>query len=81
MANTELRVGDIITSIDGFDIFKTDNASALLAGRSPGDVLNCHVYRPADDPSKEGTEFDITFELMEDTGTLVTTDVEVVGIF
>ena len=81
VANTELRVGDIITSIDGFDIFKTDNASALLAGRSPGDVLNCHVYRPADDPSKEGTEFDITFELMEDTGTLVTTDVEVVGIF
>lgn len=82
VANTKLEVGDIITTVDGFDVSNTDNAPAIIANRKPGDTMTCHVFRPAREDGSEAEEFDITFALAEDTGTLseygsiITTDQE-----
>lgn len=68
VANTELAADDVITSVDGVNVTSLDELKALLEDKAPGDVVNAHVYRPA--LTGEGSEFDISFKLMEDDGGL-----------
>lgn len=66
ISNTELQVGDVITSLNGKDIYSADTIKAALDGLKPGEKVTAHVYRQG---ITEGdvTEFDIEFELMQDT--------------
>lgn len=66
ISNTELQVGDVITSFNGKDIYSAETIKAALDGLKPGDKVTAHVYRQG---ITEGdvTEFDIEFELMQDT--------------
>lgn len=69
-AGSELQVGDIITSIDGKDVLEMEDVSAYIRSKKPGDTVDCHVYRPAQEGGK-AKEYDITFKLMSDNGSLV----------
>ncbi len=73
VANTELLPDDIITAIDGKSVSEYDDIPSYVHSKSPGDELSCHVYRAATDTEKE-KEFDITFKLMSDNGSLVVED-------
>ena len=68
VANTELAVDDVITSVDGVAVTSLEELKELLEGRLPGDTVNAHVYRPS--LTGGGEEFDISFKLMEDDGGL-----------
>lgn len=72
VANTKLRTGDIITSIDGKDVAEIDDIPSLIQSKKAGDKIKCHVYRK-DEKGKE-SEFDIQFKLMVDNGGLVKND-------
>lgn len=69
-ANTELKVGDIITSIDGREVAEMEDVSAYIRTKKPGDTVDCHVYRPASDDGEE-KEYDVTFKLISDNGSLI----------
>ncbi|MBO5447975.1 MAG: trypsin-like peptidase domain-containing protein [Ruminococcus sp.] len=70
VAKTELKEGDIITSIDGTDVTTMDDIAGFVnKNKKPGDEIVCHVYRAAGEDSAE-KEFDITFKVMEDSGSL-----------
>jgi PDZ domain-containing protein len=49
-AQGRLRPGDVITSIDGRPVALVSDATAIIAGHQPGDVLAVHVQQP------DGTE-------------------------
>lgn len=69
-AKSELEVGDIITSIDGKNVLEMEDVSGYIRSKKPGDTVDCHVYRPAKD-GKEAKEYDVSFKLMSDNGSLV----------
>ena len=69
VANTKLRVDDVITSVEGEPVRSLEELKQLLEGREPGDEVTAHVYRPA--ITGEGEEFYISFKLMEDNGGLI----------
>ena len=73
IANTELAVDDVITSVNGVNVTSLSELKELLDALSPGDEVSAHVYRPA--LTGEGKEFDISFRLMEDDGGLKETEV------
>lgn len=64
IANTDLDIGDVITSMNGRKVYDADSVKAVLDGMKPGDIINAHVYRK--DIIDEATKFDISFKLMED---------------
>jgi PDZ domain-containing protein len=49
-AQGRLQPGDVITSIDGSQVALVSDATAVIAGHQPGDVLTIHVQQP------DGTE-------------------------
>lgn len=71
VANTELRPGDLITSIAGKNVTEIEDIPAFVSEMEPGDKVTCHIIRREGDEQKE---FDITFELMNDRGSLVEDD-------
>lgn len=68
VANTDLRPGDLITSIAGTDVTEIKDFPAFIAEMNPGDEVTCHVIRKTESGQEE---FDITFKLMNDRGSLV----------
>lgn len=74
IANTDLEVGDIITEIDGKDVTAYEDVTDIIDGKKAGEEITCHVYRSGGENGE--TEFDITFELMPDTGTFIEADDE-----
>ncbi|MBO4866386.1 MAG: trypsin-like peptidase domain-containing protein, partial [Ruminococcus sp.] len=68
VANTDLQPGDLITHINGTSVNDIEDVPAYVRKMEPGDEVTCHVIRKTGD--KE-TEFDITFQLMDDRNTLV----------
>lgn len=66
ISNTELKVGDIITELNGVEIYSASTIKQALEGTQPGDRITAHVYRQGI-TENETTEFDIEFELMQDT--------------
>lgn len=65
VANTELRVGDIMTVLNGQDIYSSQTIKKALEGCQPGDIITAHIYRKGI-TEDDIEEFDITFELMQD---------------
>ena len=70
IANTELQRGDIITEMNGIDVMTLDDVPSYVKSFKPGTEMTCHVYRPATE-EEEASEFDISFKLEEDRGTIV----------
>lgn len=69
-ANSELKEGDIIMSIDGKNVLEMEDVPSYIRSKQPGDTVKCHVFRP-DKDGGEGTEFDVSFKLMSDSGSIV----------
>jgi serine protease Do len=65
IANTNLRVNDIITHIDGNPVIYRSDVDSILKNKKPGDTVTATVYRKTD--NGEETTFEIKFKLMEDT--------------
>ena len=66
-------VSGIITKVNGKDITGTQDLSAEIEGKSPGDTVELEVYRPSQRPNAEGKFFTVTVALMEDLGDSVST--------
>lgn len=66
VANTDLQKGDIMTELNGQELYSTQTIKAAIEGCEPGDVISAHIFRKGV-TEDEDTEFDITFELMQDT--------------
>lgn len=66
ISNTEAEPGDIITSINGYDVYSAQTISEALEGCKPGDVIKATIYRKGITEDDE-EEFEIEFELMQDT--------------
>ncbi len=62
--NTELKIGDIITEMNGVPVADYDEINEALEGCVAGDRVKAKVVRINEDSSVE--EFEIEFELIED---------------
>lgn len=71
VSNTDLQVGDIITVLDGISVSDTEKVRDIISSHKPGDVVTAKVYRPDAEEKNKGFEFEISFKMMEDKGTLV----------
>ncbi|MBR6873371.1 MAG: trypsin-like peptidase domain-containing protein [Ruminococcus sp.] len=78
IANTDLKVGDLIVAIDGVDLITADDVKDVLENKRPGDTVTSHVMRP-DEEGTSFTEFDITYKLEKDEGSFVPTDSKAEG--
>ncbi|MBQ7046518.1 MAG: trypsin-like peptidase domain-containing protein [Oscillospiraceae bacterium] len=65
IANTELKSGDFILSVNGKDVQTYDDLNAVLDGKKAGDKLSAECARIEEDMTI--SYFDIEFRLMEDT--------------
>lgn len=66
IAKTELQPGDVMTELNGQEVYSAQTIKAALDGCEPGDKISAHIYRKGV-TEDEDKEFDITFELMQDT--------------
>ncbi|MBQ7131957.1 MAG: trypsin-like peptidase domain-containing protein [Oscillospiraceae bacterium] len=62
--NTELKIGDVITEMNGVKVSNYDDITEALEGCVAGDKVKAKVFRLNEDTSVE--EFEIEFELIED---------------
>lgn len=69
IANTELAVDDIITSMNGTPVMSSDDVYAIILELQPGDTVTASVSRIKEDGSYE--TFEIEFKLMEDDSSFV----------
>ncbi|MCX7658123.1 MAG: S1C family serine protease, partial [Oscillospiraceae bacterium] len=65
IANSGLQVYDIITEINGKEVYDYESAMAAIEGFKAGDEITAKVYRKS--IVGDETEFEIKFKLMEDT--------------
>ena len=66
VADTELEVGDIITTLNGKEVYSAETVRSVLDSCKPGEIMKAHVFRKGISTG-ESKEFDIEFELMQDT--------------
>ena len=66
VADTELEVGDIITTLNGKEVYSAETVRSVLDSCKPGEIMTAHVFRKGISTG-ESKEFDIEFELMQDT--------------
>lgn len=66
IAQTDLQAGDILTELNGQEVYSAQTIKKALEGCEPGDMISAHVYRKGV-TENEDKEFDITFKLMQDT--------------
>jgi S1-C subfamily serine protease len=62
VASTNLQVGDVITQIDGQDVYDYSSVMGALEGSKPGDEVTAKVERRSKDGLR--SEFYIEFKLM-----------------
>ncbi len=62
IANTELKVGDVITQINGIDVYDYSSVMGALEGSQPGDTVTAKLERRSQDGLK--SEVYIQFQLM-----------------
>ena len=74
IANTELAVDDIITSMNGTPVMSSDDVYAIILELQPGDTVTASVSRIKEDGSYE--TFEIEFKLMEDDSSFIETEEE-----
>ncbi|MGN0607265.1 MAG: S1C family serine protease [Oscillospiraceae bacterium] len=66
ISNTELKKWDIITEIEGMEVYDYQSITEALDGKEANDSIKAHVVRITDDNGNT-EEFDILFMLMPDT--------------
>jgi serine protease Do len=59
-----IRVGDIITKLDGKTVITTDDIDQVMKNKKPGDTIKVSVYRFSF--NDKGTNFDVDVNLVED---------------
>lgn len=57
----KIKVGDIITKVDGKEITSSSDITEILNNKQPGDVINVTIYRPN---SGNGSTFEATITLV-----------------
>ncbi len=72
IANTELKEGDFIVSLDGKALTGYEDISKVLEGKKAGDTVSAECIRVTKDQKTE--HFKISFKLMEDTGSFIQQD-------
>ena len=72
VANTELKEGDFIISLDGKKLSGYEDISYVLNGKKAGDTVSAECIRVTKDQKTE--HFKISFKLMEDTGSFIQQD-------
>ena len=65
ISNTELKPGDIITEINGVEVYSAETIETALEGAEPGDKMTAHVFRKGI-TEESNMEFDIEFKAMQD---------------
>ena len=65
VANTDLQVDDIITEIDGKEVYDGDSILKALSGKKPGDTIKIKAYRV--NIAGEATELEVECKLEQDT--------------
>ena len=65
--DTEAKVGDIITAINGKEITNFTQLFSEMENYNPGDEITVSLFRPAGSGSKS-KEFDVRIKLLEDNG-------------
>ena len=69
VANTDLAPGDLITKINDKDVNELEDVPTYVQQElTPGDDVTVHVIRKTESKDEE---YDFTFKLMSDRGTLV----------
>ena len=74
VAKTELKVGDIITEMNGQPASDENVVSDIMSGLKAGDEMTCKVYRPSEKENarlEDGEYFEITFELNSDKTAMI----------
>ncbi len=67
LKSTEVKVGDVITNVDGDEISTFAELYTKLGTYSPGDKAELTIYRPPT-PGDAGKTFKVTIEVIEDKG-------------
>ena len=74
VAKTELKVGDIITEMNGKAVTDTDVVTGIMSGLKAGDSMTCKVYRPSQKEGaklEDGEYFEIEFKLNSDKTSMI----------
>ncbi len=71
IANTDLKIDDIITEMNGVKVRSADDVFAIILDLQPGDEITAKVLRYE---NGDYIEFEITFKLMEEGGEFVETE-------
>lgn len=71
VSKTDLQPGDIITVLDGQFVSDTEKVRDIISSHKVGDTITAKVYRPDKEEKNKGIDFEISFKMMEDKGSLV----------
>lgn len=74
VAKTDLKVGDIITEMNGKAVTDTDVVTEIMSGLKAGDSMTCKVYRPSQEEGaklEDGEYFEIEFKLNSDKTSMI----------
>ena len=74
VAKTDLKVGDIITEMNGKAVTDTDVVTEIMSGLKAGDSMTCKVYRPSQKEGaklEDGEYFEIEFKLNSDKTSMI----------
>ena len=66
LQSSGVKVGDIITKIDGVTILNTENLKEELMEHKPGDVITLTIFRQSYN-SRDGSSIEVRVTLLEDT--------------
>lgn len=67
-ANTKAQAEDIITAVEGNEVYGITSLSNLLLNYQPGDTVTVSLYRPTKSLYGEGETLDVKITLLEDAG-------------
>lgn len=73
ISNTDLRIDDIITDMNGVPVRSASDVFSVILDLEPGDEVTAKVLRYE---NGDYTEFEITFKLMEDGGEFIETEAD-----
>lgn len=71
IAGTDAKPGDIITELDGQFVSDTEKVREIISSHKAGDTVKAKLYRHVPEDVAASYEFEISFKMMEDKGTLI----------
>ncbi len=66
LAGKDVKIGDIVTKIDGKDVTSFDDVSEIISAKKPGDKVELTIFRQASKQGDAGRTFKVTITLLED---------------